>query len=152
MSVNEFTGFKNILELRSIIENAYFRSFEESIDFPTNLNHTHVRTMIFLKFQGESPMSAVSYKLNMEKGSFTPVANHLLELGYIDKIPDPKDKRVYNLRLLESGEKLTNEVVAKHNIFANKMLEKLSEDERKSYFEAIELVNELTVRMQQDRR
>ncbi|MDF2907418.1 MAG: transcriptional regulator [Herbinix sp.] len=148
MSINDYSGFQNILELRSVIENSYFRAFEESIDFPVNLNHTHVRTMIFLKFQGEKPMSAVSNKLNLEKGSFTPVANHLIELGYIEKIPDTKDKRVYNLRLLASGEKLTNEIIEKHNIFANKMLDNLTADEKKSYFEAIELINELTVRMQ----
>ncbi len=152
MSDCEYNGFKNILELRSIIENAYFRAFEESTDFPANLNHTHVRAMIFLKFQGEQPMSAVSYKLNMEKGSFTPVANHLLRLGYIEKLPNPRDKRVYLLRLLESGEKLMNEVIAKHNIFAKKMLDKLTEEERSSYFAAIDLINELTVRMQQTRR
>lgn len=150
MSVNEYNGFKNILELKSIIENVFFRAFEESTDFPANLNHTHLRTMIFLKFQGEKPMSAVSYRLNMEKGSFTPVANHLIELGYIERVPDPRDKRVYNLRLLESGEKITNEIIAKHNVFAYKMLERLSEEERKSYFTAIELINELTVRMQQN--
>ncbi len=152
MSDREYNGFKNILELRSIIENAYFRAFEESTDYPANLNHTHVRAMIFLKFQGEQPMSAVSYKLNMEKGSFTPVANHLLRLGYIEKLPDPRDKRVYHLRLLESGEKLMNEVVAKHNIFAKKMLDKLTEEERSNYFAAIDLINELTVRMQQTRK
>lgn len=149
---NEYNGFKDILELRSIIENAFFRAFEESTDFPVNLNHTHVRTMIFLKFQGEKPMSVVSNKLNMEKGSFTPVANHLIDLGYIERLPDPKDKRICNLRLLESGEKLTNEIIAKHNIFADKMLGNLTEDEKKKYFEAIVLINELTVRMQQGKK
>lgn len=151
MTVDEQNGFKNILELRSVIENAYFRAFEESTDFPENLNPTHLKTMIFLKFQGEKSMSAVSYKLNMEKGSFTPVANHLLELGYIEKIPDPKDKRVFHLRLLQSGERITDEIIAKHNIFAEKMLENLTEEEKKRYFEAIELINELTLRMQHGR-
>lgn len=152
MCMNEHKDFHDILELRSIIENAYFKAFEESTDFPANLNHTHTKTMIFLKFQGEKPMSAVSNKLNLEKGSFTPVANHLIELGYIEKVPDPKDKRVYNLRLLESGESLTNEIIAKHNIFANKMLEKLTEEEKKNYFSAIQLINELTLRMQQGKK
>ena len=149
---NEYNGFKDILELRSIIENAFFRAFEESTDFPVNLNHTHVRTMILLKFQGEKPMSVVSNKLNMEKGSFTPVANHLIDLGYIERLPDPKDKRICNLRLLESGEKITNEIIAKHNIFAEKMLGHLTEDEKKKYFEAIVLINELTVRMQKGKK
>jgi MarR family 2-MHQ and catechol resistance regulon transcriptional repressor len=152
MKINEYSGLKDILELRSIIENAYFKAFEESADYPTHLNHTHVRTMIFLKFQGEKPMSAVSNKLNMEKGSFTPVANHLIELGYIERIPDPRDKRVCNLRLLDRGEELTNEIIAKHNIFADKMLEHLTEDEKKRYFEAIVLINDFTLRMQQAKK
>jgi DNA-binding MarR family transcriptional regulator len=152
MSINESNGLKNILELRSIIEKAYFKAFEESSDYPPNLNHTHVKTMMFLKFEGEKPMSAVSNKLNMEKGSFTPVANHLIELGYIEKIPDMKDKRVFNLRLVECGEALTNEIITKHNAFVKLMLEHLTEEEKNSYFDAIELINELTIRMHQDRR
>jgi DNA-binding MarR family transcriptional regulator len=152
MEINEYNGFKDILELRSVIENAFFRAFEESTDFPANLNHTHVRTMVFLKFEGEKPMSTVSNKLNMEKGSFTPVANHLIELGYIERVPDPRDKRVCNLRLLESGKELTNEIIAKHNIFADRMLEQLTEDEIKMYFEAIALINDLTLRMQQAKK
>jgi len=152
MCMDEHKDFHDILELRSIIENAYFKAFEESTDFPANLNHTHTKAMIFLKFEGEKPMSAVSKKLNLEKGSFTPVANHLIELGYIEKVPDPKDKRVYNLRLLESGEKLTNEIITKHNSFANKMLEHLTEEEKKNYFVAIQLINELTLRMHQDKK
>lgn len=152
MAIDEDNCLKHILDLRSIIESAYFKAYEESSDFPENLNHTHVKTMIILKFQGEKPMSVISSKLNMEKGSFTPVANHLIEQGYIEKIPDSKDKRVYNLRLLENGESLTNEVIKKHNIFVKKMLEQLSEDEKKSYFEAIELINDLTLRMQQKRK
>lgn len=152
MKFNEYSGLKEVLELRSIIENAYFKAFEESADYPANLNHTHVRTLIFLKFEGEKPMSVVSNKLNIEKGSFTPVANHLIDLGYIERLPDPKDKRICNLRLSESGEHLTNEIIAKHNIFADKMLEHLTEDEKKRYFEAIVLINDLTLRMQQAKK
>ncbi len=153
MTMEENKGWlKNILELRFIIENTFFKAYEESSDYPMNLNHTHVKTMIILNFEGEQPMSVVSHKLNLEKGSFTPVANHLIELGYIEKVLDPRDKRVYNLRLLEKGKTLTKEVIANHNAFVNKRMEHLKEDEKKRYFDAIELIIGLTAQMQQNKK
>ena len=87
-----------------MIEKVYFKGFEGTCDFPFHLNQTHIKTLMTLKFEGENPMSVISDKLNLEKGSFTPVANSLIDLGLIEKTPDCKDKRVYNLHLTEKGE------------------------------------------------
>lgn len=151
MQIDKREYVKNILGLHSMIEKVFLREYEESSDFPANLNNTHIKAMMFLKFEGEKSMSMVSDKLNMEKGSFTPVANHLIELGYVEKIPDSKDKRVFKLRLKEQGNAIASEVCITHNAYVKKLLECLSEDEKDSYFKAVELINDLTIKMQRNR-
>jgi len=140
--------FKSILDLRSRIEKVYFKGFEGTCDFPFHLNQTHIKTLMTLKFDGEKPMSVISDKLNLEKGSFTPVANSLIELELIEKTSDSKDKRVYNLCLTEKGRDFSTDFCHRHNDYVNKLLEVLSEDEINHYFTAIELINEITNKIQ----
>jgi len=152
MHIEGNEGLRGILDLRSIIEKVYFKEHEESFNFPANINHTHIKTMIFLYFDGEKSMSMVSDKLNMEKGSFTPVANHLIKYGFIEKSPNSKDKRVFNLHLTEKGRAFTLEIVISHNSYVNKLLESLSEEEKDSYLSAIKLINDLTIKMQSGKK
>ena len=152
MHIEGNEGLRSILDLRSIIEKVYFKEHEESFNFPANINHTHIKTMIFLYFEGEKSMSMVSDKLNMEKGSFTPVANHLIEHGFIEKLPDSKDKRVFNLRLTEKGTAFSSEFFINHIAFVENLLERLSEEEKESYFKAVKLINELTIKMQSGKK
>ncbi|MDF2942760.1 MAG: transcriptional regulator [Herbinix sp.] len=143
-NVEEKEYLKSILDLRSMIEKVYFKEFEGTFDFPFRLNHTHIKTLMTLKFDGEKPMSVISDKLNLEKGSFTPVANNLIELGFIEKVLDRKDKRVFNLYLTEKGRDFTMDFCQRHHDYVNKLLEALSEDEKERYFTAIELINDIT--------
>ncbi len=151
MNQHENEGLKSILELRSIIEKVFFKEFQATYEFPFSLNHTHIRTMMMLNFEGDKPMSLVSDKLNLEKGSFTPVATNLIEHGYIIKIPDSKDKRVFHLSLTDKGRVFSTEFCHKHNTYVNELLEVLTEDEKKSYFMAIQTINNLTNKIQNNK-
>ena len=149
--MDENQSLKVILELRSMIEKVYFKEFETSFAFPTKLNQSHINTMMILRFESEGSMSMISDKLNMEKGSFTPVADKLIQLGFIEKIPDHKDKRVFNLFLTDSGRDFTSEFCEGHNAYMKKILECLSENEKELYFAAIQLVNNITKKVQSNK-
>lgn len=147
MYKNDNDRLKTIFGLRSMIEKVYFKGYEFSGDFQVELNHTHIRTLMILKFEGESAMSAISAKLNLEKGSFTPVANKLMECGFIEKIVDEKDKRVCNLCLTEIGRVFSEEYSINHVAYINKLLECLTENERNLYLAAVELVESMTIQI-----
>lgn len=151
MKSNENESFRSILDLRSIIEKVYFKEFEAKIDFPFKLNHTHIKTLMTLRFEGERPMSMISDKLNMEKGSFTPVANILIEHGFIEKIPDSNDKRIFNLSLTEKGRDFSTKLYHLHNTYVNELLEVLSADEKSLYFAAIQLINTISHKIQNNK-
>lgn len=142
-------SLKCIVELRSQIEKLYFKEFEGTLDGLNKINHTHIKTLMVLRLEGECSMSVVSDKVNLEKGSFTPVAHYLMEIGYIERTHDPKDKRVYNLRLTEEGRTFSNRLCEQHIQYIESLLDALTEHERNIYFASIQLVNDLTNKVQE---
>lgn len=144
MFMNEKESLKSIFELRSIIENVYFRSFERQLDLPVKLNHTHLKTMMILNFEGEKSMSVISEKVNLEKGSFTSVANTLIDLGFVLKTQENADRRVYGLKLTSKGEEFAVEYAKNHMDFMHEKLQTLTEDEKTCYFASIQIINNMT--------
>jgi DNA-binding MarR family transcriptional regulator len=140
-------NLKGIFFLNSIIEKVFFREFVGNYQYPEGLNHTHIKTMMLLKFEGERQMSEVSDLVNLGKGSFTPVACKLIELGYIEKIRDIEDKRVFNLKLTEKGNEFACDFAKTHIKFIEKKLESLTEEEKQVYFASIELINTITKKL-----
>lgn len=144
-------SIKCIFELRSMIQKAYFKEFEGGLKIPVELNHTHIKTIMILKFSGESAMSSISDKLNLEKGSFTPVANNLIKRELVEKIPDQMDKRVFKLRLTEKGREVSSKISTSHITYVATLLESLSEEEKNLYFASIQLVNNMTKKLLEDK-
>ena len=135
---------RDIFELIAVLVKVYFKDFENSITLPNGLNHTHIRTLIFLCFKDDCPMSVISEKANIEKGSFTPVANKLIRLGYIEKRRDNIDKRIYNLHLTTKGKKFAKELSKEHMEHIENLLSGLSSEDKQNYFKAIKLVEKTT--------
>ncbi|MGL5614964.1 MAG: MarR family winged helix-turn-helix transcriptional regulator [Sarcina sp.] len=73
---------------------------------PAELNQTHIKALMFIHFNDNIQMNELSSKLHIEKGSFTPVANKLIDLTYIKKTPSTLDKRKVYLSLTKKGENL----------------------------------------------
>lgn len=147
MFLDEKECFKSIIDLNSIIDHVFFRVYESSLDLPVKLNHSHFRTMVILNFEGPKPMSVISDKINLEKGSFTTVASTLIDLGFVQKIRDIEDKRVFYLELTNKGHEFAEEFVKNHLAYVNQKLEGLTDDEKNCYFASIQLINNLTKKM-----
>jgi len=135
-----------IFELSHIYRDVFVRDF--LADYPTldSLNKTHLRTMLFIMFANNPKMSEISGNMGLEKGSFTPVAQKLLALGYISKSKTDKDRRKSILNLTEKGTKLTEEYYAAHAKYINGKLDLLGSD-REKFMDTLETMLELTKRM-----
>jgi DNA-binding MarR family transcriptional regulator len=143
-----YKSVEGIFNLKHSLEHVFFRSFTNHYAHPENLFHTHILTLVILSSHKILPMSEVSRRLNLEKGSFTPVAAKLIKLGYIQKTQDESDKRVYNLELTDLGLEVADDFKEKHLTYINQLVAQFSEDERKEYFEAIDKVYQMTKRLE----
>lgn len=141
---------EGIFDLKYSLENVFFRSFSNTFSFESDekLFHSHIITLVILSYHGTLAMSEVSHKLNLEKGSFTPVAAKLIELEYMTKTQGIEDKRVYNLTLTSQGRKIAEEFKEKHKAFVSQLITQFTQDEKQEYFEAVNKVQAMTKRLE----
>ncbi|MDX1357469.1 MAG: MarR family transcriptional regulator [Clostridia bacterium] len=135
-----------IFELSHIFRDVFVRDFLADYPAPEGLNRTHLRTMLFILFANNPKMSEISGNMGLEKGSFTPVAQKLLNLGYISKSKTDKDRRKSILNLTDKGKQLTTEYYNAHAKYIYDKLELLGDDQEK-YMELLASFLELTKKM-----
>ncbi len=132
-----------VFRMKGKYEQTFFKSFFNVFNSPDGLTHNHILSMIILDLDGPSRMSYISEKLSLEKGSFTPVACRLIELGYVEKVRDEKDKRVYILTLTEKGRNFSQKFRTEHYEFVEMMLQQLSEADQTIFIHAISEISRI---------
>ena len=135
-----------IFELSHIYRDVFVRDFLADYPTPDGLNRTHLRTLLYIMFADNPKMSEISGNMGLEKGSFTPVAQKLLALGYISKSKTDKDRRKSILNLTDKGTVLTKEYYNAHAKYIYDKLELLGDDQDK-YMELLEKMLEMTKKM-----
>jgi DNA-binding MarR family transcriptional regulator len=136
-----------IFEFMHLYNNTLFRGASFSDYYNEGLNRAHVRTMIFLHIHHGGTMTDVSRCVALEKGSFTPVANKLLELGYIEKIGLDEDKRKVFLALTPKGVAYAERVMQEHIAHFETQLAKLSNKERNDFIKSLNTLYRLLEKM-----
>ncbi len=139
-------NINSVFELSHIYRDVFVRNFLADYPTPEGLNRTHLSTMLYIMFADNPKMSEISGNMGLEKGSFTPVAQKLLALGYIKKSKTEKDRRKSILNLSEKGEKLTKEYYAAHAKYINEKLSLLGDD-RDKYMESLLFILDMTKKM-----
>jgi len=140
----------SLFRLKREINELFFREFYNIYQFQDGLNSTHILTMIHLDHLGPVPMTQISQFLQMEKGSFTPVAGKLTELGYIEKNRNAVDKRIFELSLTAKGRTLVGEFKKEHREYINRSLSRLTEAEQNEYFQLTQRLNQLNTRLREE--
>ena len=135
-----------IFELSHTYRDVFVRDFLADYPTPEGLNRTHLRTLLYIMFADNPKMSEISGNMGLEKGSFTPVAQKMLTLGYISKSKTDKDRRKSILNLTEKGTKLTHEYYNAHAKYIYDKLEILG-DEQEKYMELLETLLTMTRKM-----
>lgn len=111
------------------------------------MNQPHVHAVIFLKMNGPSAMSTVARFLDLEKGSFTPVANRLISWGYVTRELDCVDRRKSLLQLTDSGREFAARIRAVRSAHFTAQVGKLSSAQRKQFFASIAQIQQLLAKI-----
>ncbi|NCC76656.1 MAG: MarR family transcriptional regulator [Clostridia bacterium] len=138
---------KLVFHLIPAFSHAFFEGHGETSVNLDGLNKTHVHAVVFLNIHGPSPMSAVARFLGLEKGSFTPIANRLLEWGFVTREVDPADRRRQVLQLTDSGREFAQRLRERRGVRFREQIDKLSKAERRQFFQALERLESLLVKM-----
>lgn len=133
----ESSTLKSVFEIMPAIDHTLFSKYFKVSHTVEGLNKTHTKTIMILRFEGPMPMSHISQKLSLEKGSFTPVTNKLIQLGYIKKVRSEKDRRVSLLSLTDEGTDYANKLHDGHLVFMEEQINKLTKKEKIAFENSI---------------
>ncbi|HTY10259.1 MAG TPA: MarR family transcriptional regulator [Bacteroidota bacterium] len=79
---------------------------------------------------GPMKMGSFCSKLLTSGGNITVVIDNLEKDGLVERVPVPEDRRAITVQLTAKGEKMFNEIFAKHAQFVTKMASVLDENEQ----------------------
>lgn len=128
---------RKLFEVMPRIEDVFFSSFFKNRVDASKLNKTHTKTIMSLFFMGSVPMSEISQKLGLEKGSFTPVAKKLIELGLVEKTKSEEDRRISLLSLTDKGEAYADNLRINHHKHMHAQLDKLTPTDQEKFESAL---------------
>ncbi|MGH0052958.1 MAG: MarR family winged helix-turn-helix transcriptional regulator [Sphaerochaetaceae bacterium] len=141
--MQEDAQLDSIITMKIHLEHKFFKAFTANYIFPEGINHTHMMTLMMLYFNPSESMVDLSHKLNIEKGSFTPVARKLLHLGYIKKEQKADDHRMFILSLTHKGRD-TAQAFGKSNMeYIKVLVGMLNQKDKEQFFDSVQCINRI---------
>jgi len=115
------------------------------------LKPTMARCLIILYFNPNSPMNEIAQKLDIEKGSLTPIAKKLEHLGLVQRVVQPQDNRVHVMKLSASGNKQAKIILESYIEHIQEVFDAMSSDVRMQLQMTISQLNEILAQEERDR-
>ncbi|WP_319559654.1 MarR family transcriptional regulator [Marispirochaeta sp.] len=104
----------------------------------TSIGRSQFKTLMILYHHGSDTMGAVSEYLGLERGSFTTVADALIEQGLIQREQNPRDRRQSLVSLSAKGKALVEKDQLRMDAYLAEQLGNLSPDEQERIERVIE--------------
>jgi DNA-binding MarR family transcriptional regulator len=115
-------------------------------DYP-DINQTHMKSLMFLKINGDTTMTRLSHLLRLEKGSVTTIADRLVTWGLVLRLTDPEDRRRSILRLTDNGRQLAESVRQAQSEHFKERIGRLDDEERQLFFSSLQTIERLLKKM-----
>ena len=109
------------------------------IDVP--LKATQAKVLLLIETLQGGTMTQFSHMAGLKKGSFTSVADSLIEAGYVERGSDPKDRRKVILRLTPAGKNVARQLTARLERHLNRKLSRLNTAERRELMELFAVIS-----------
>lgn len=85
-------------------------------------------------------VSEISKRMYLTSPTVTELIKGLNRMGYVERLADPKDKRVYEIKLTDKGEKIVQKVTNYFNTLYSGLIEKLGEEQSKTFLDLLDQV------------
>lgn len=98
-SISVDKAIENLISIHPLLS----KSFTRSIRSKTNLNPGSLYVLGVLTRHGTLSMSEIGCKLSMPKPHITGLVDKLIAENLVERLYDPKDRRIVNVRITEKG-------------------------------------------------
>ena len=119
---------ENLISIHPLLS----KSFSKSIRENTNLNPGSLYVLGVLSRNEMLSMSEIGCRLSMPKPHVTSLVDKLIAEEMVERLFDPKDRRIINIRITEKGKKDFNAIKSDISQELRKKLQKLDVDKIES--------------------
>ena len=136
---------ENILSMTIVMHSKFvnFHTLSKTCEVP----QSYIRVLFILKKFRAMTMSEMAKIMVISKPNLTPVIDRLIEDGYVERMPGPKDRRKLVISLTDQGRTYLEEVEEKVKDHTAGKLESLSAEDLDTLNEAsgkiIEIIRKL---------
>ena len=102
-------------------------------------NHEHYYFRLLHHVNQDDPpkLTDLSKRSITKKSNITKMIDKLVKMDYIERFPDPKDRRITRLRITDDGLKTRNEMIQQEKEFVQEMYKNIPADKLPSYIEMV---------------
>ena len=129
---------ERLIDLMSAVPSLMHALFHDIdfIELDKPINRTQRKVLIVIDRLPGVTMTQISQMTGLEKGSFTAVADKLIDLGLVQRERDPQDRRKVLLRPTPQGASITRQLIQNAESHLETKLSRLNESERKDLMDA----------------
>ena len=134
---NELINFMKHMSQRSLGD--YHHCARQS-----GLTMLQINVLMRLYCHGSIEISGLSDTIMGNKAAASQMVERLVQLGLVERIDDPGDRRVKKVQLTEKGRQVIDEGNTFSQGWVDEMAARLNDDQKQSIAQAIHILNELT--------
>ena len=138
-----------IFSLFPALIHSVLRGFESEYGNRAGLNHTQVKTLLYIYNKGPSPMSGICHHVNLEKGSMTSVVDTLLVNGLVQRNRDGTDRRKVLVNLTDIGILTAKQCGDDVSRYIGKRLSILSEEDIAQFWDSLTTLENIVRQLQE---
>ena len=138
------TSDENLISIHPLLS----KSFTKSIRTKTNLNPGSLYVLGVLRRHDILSMSEIGCKLSMPKPHVTNLVDKLIAEDMVERLLDPKDRRIVNIRITEKGIADFNAIKLEISQELRIRLEKLSAEKLDILAEASQQIKDILIEME----
>ena len=143
MNNNETVSIDRIIENLIYLHPLLSKSLTRSIRAKTNLNPGSLYILGMLSKHELLSMSEIGCKLSMPKPHVTGQVDKLIAEEMVERIFDPQDRRIINIRMTEKGKEDFKAIKQEVSQDMRERITKLDEQKLRSLFDSTQVVRDI---------
>jgi DNA-binding MarR family transcriptional regulator len=143
MNSNETVSIDKIIENLIYLHPLLSKSLTRSIKMKTNLNPGSLFILGLLSKYDVLSMSEIGCKLSIPKPHVTAQVDKLITEGMVERLLDPNDRRIVNIRFTEKGKEDFKAIKQEISKDMRERIEKLDENRLTQLFDSTQQVREI---------
>ena len=122
------------------------KPFKHMLDNGVSMEMYHCIQMLRLN-DDEVSMSEFARITKMPKQQMTKMVNKLIEHKFVERLPDPDDRRIVKLRITENALKYIDHFLEKEAAYYKNLFESMEKEDRENFAQALLTIHKVFDKM-----